>query len=193
MSLDFVLLGLLRKPMSGYELKAEFSAGVANFWAAELSQIYVTLKRMTHEGLLSVSRAPSDKGPDKQVYARTRAGDRALREWLTGEPQMGDERLAYLGQLYFLGELEDWQATEVFLSKLLERFRARHAALRQIEQAWSKAAPGYPNDLPPDDSHAQMTLQLGLETAAARVAWCGAMLARVQARRQRRSKRARRL
>jgi len=191
MSLDFILLGLLREPKSGYELKAEFGAGVANFWAAELSQIYVTLKRMTREGLLTVRRAPSDKGPDKQVYARTRAGDRALHEWLTDEPRMGDERFAYLGQLYFLGELDDWQATESFLTGLLARFRARQAALRQVDQMWSKAAPGYPDGLPTEEFHAQMTLQLGLETAAARTAWCEAMLARVKARRRRRGKHAR--
>ena len=92
MSLENILLGLLRSPKSGYELKDEFDAGVANFWPAELSQIYVTLKRLTKRGWLANRVEPSGKGPDRRVYRRTADGRRALRAWLAGEPQIGDER-----------------------------------------------------------------------------------------------------
>ncbi len=46
MSLQHILLGLLREPASGYDLKAYFDKSVRYFWAAELSQIYPTLQRM---------------------------------------------------------------------------------------------------------------------------------------------------
>ena len=58
MSLEHILLGLLRSPKSGYELKAEFDVGVANFWPAELSQIYVTLKRLTKRGWSTIEPSP---------------------------------------------------------------------------------------------------------------------------------------
>ena len=37
MSLEHILLGLLREPASGYDLKAIFDERIQHFWAAELS------------------------------------------------------------------------------------------------------------------------------------------------------------
>jgi DNA-binding PadR family transcriptional regulator len=182
MSLEYILLGLLRTPRSGYELKAEFDAGVANFWPAELSQIYVTLKRLTKRGWLVNRIEPSDKGPDRRVYRRTAAGSRALRAWLAGEPRFGDERFSYIAQVYFLEELGDLPATLAFLVRLRERLAQRLEALRAIDRAGAEATPAYPDRLPLDEFHQQLTLQLGLEIGAARLAWCEASIRRVQAR-----------
>jgi DNA-binding PadR family transcriptional regulator len=182
MSLEYILLGLLRTPRSGYQLKAEFDAGVANFWPAELSQIYVTLKRLTERGWLAARVEPSDKGPDRRVYHRTAAGRRALCAWLAGEPQIGDERYSYVAQVYFLEELGDLEATLAFLAKLRERLARRLDALRAIDRAGAEATPAYPDRLPLDEFHQQLTLQLGLEVGAARLSWCDASICRVQAR-----------
>src|SRR5947208_594799 len=181
MSLENILLGLLRSPKSGYELKDEFDAGVANFWPAELSQIYVTLKRLSKRGWLADRVEPSDKGPDRRVYKRTAAGCRALREWLAGEPQIGDERYSYIAQVYFLEEFGDLKTTLAFLAKLRERLARRLDALRAIERAGAEATPAYPDRLPLDDFHQQLTLQLGLDIRAARLAWCDASMRRVKA------------
>jgi DNA-binding PadR family transcriptional regulator len=181
-SLEYILLGLLGEPRSGYELKAVFDRGVAHFWPAELSQIYVNLKRMAARGWLRSELELSDRGPDRRVYARTEAGSRALREWLAGEPQIGDERYSYLAQLFLLGELEDPAATRTFLLRLRERLAQRQAALRAIDQSWREREPGYPDALPLDQFHQQLTLDLGLRTAASRLAWCDAALRRVKSR-----------
>jgi len=188
MSLEYILLGLLRTPKSGYELKAEFDAGVANFWPAELSQIYVTLKRLTKRGWLRDHVEPSDKGPEKRVYQRTATGRRALFEWLVGEPQIGDERFSYIAQVYFLEELGTLEATLTFLSRLRERLARRLDALRATEHLWAKGSPDYPDQLPHDEFHAQLTLQLGLDTAGVRLAWCDDSIRRVQARLARKEK-----
>jgi len=188
MSLEYILLGLLRKPRSGYELKDEFDAGVANFWPAELSQIYVTLKRLTERGWLADRVEPSDKGPDRRVYRLTAAGRRALREWLSGEPQIGDERFSYLAQVFFLDELGDLKATLGFLVKLRERLSRRLDALRAIDRAGAEATPAYPNQLPLDEFHQHLTLKLGLDVGVARLAWCEAAIDRVKARLKRKEK-----
>jgi PadR family transcriptional regulator AphA len=57
MSLDPILLGLLREPASGYDLKALLDHGIGHFWAAELSQIYPTLKRLEKDGFLTSRKA----------------------------------------------------------------------------------------------------------------------------------------
>lgn len=182
MSLEYILLGLLRTQKSGYELKAEFDAGVANFWPAELSQIYVTLKRLTKRGWLGDRVEPSSKGPDRRVYKRTAAGRRGLREWLAAEPQIGDERYSYIAQVYFLEEFGDLKATLAFLAKLREHLARRLDALRAIDRAGAEATPAYPDRLPLDEFHQQLTLQLGLDIGTARLAWCDASMRRVKAR-----------
>ena len=50
MSVEMILLGLLREPASGYELKRFFDLGIRHFWAAEISQIYSALKRQARAG-----------------------------------------------------------------------------------------------------------------------------------------------
>ena len=50
MSLDHILLGLLREPATGYDLGNAFSENVRHFWSAELSQIYPALKRLEQRG-----------------------------------------------------------------------------------------------------------------------------------------------
>ena len=69
LSLPHILLGLLREPASGYDLKAEFEKMIRHYWSAELSQIYPTLKRMEGQGWLASATEPSDRGPDRRGVA----------------------------------------------------------------------------------------------------------------------------
>ena len=58
--------------------------------------------------------------------------------------------------------------------------------LRAIDLAGAEAAPAYPEGLPLDEFHQQLTLQLGLDIGAARLAWCDASMRRIKARLARR-------
>ena len=80
MSLDHILLGLLREPRSGYDLKSRLDEAVRYFWPAELTQIYRILKRLEGEGLLRSRMVASDKGPARRVYSLTPAGRRTLQQ-----------------------------------------------------------------------------------------------------------------
>ncbi|MCX6034207.1 MAG: PadR family transcriptional regulator, partial [Chloroflexi bacterium] len=85
MSVRYAMLGLLaQKPRHGYELRAAFEAvvgGDAN-WEVKPAQIYTTLERLEEAGLVELS---SDLGegdePSRRVYAITRSGHAALKEW----------------------------------------------------------------------------------------------------------------
>ncbi len=98
MSLEHIVLGMLNPPKSGYDLRAEFAAGMKYIWSAELSQIYPLLKRMEQSGLIRSESVRSDKGPPRLVYSRTAKGMKALEQWLLQEPILGTERFAYLAQ-----------------------------------------------------------------------------------------------
>lgn len=86
MSVRHAILGILsQKPRHGYELHAVFSSVVGDVnWEVRPAQIYTTLNRLEEAGLVETT---SDLGegdePDRRVYAVTKEGKAALREWFS--------------------------------------------------------------------------------------------------------------
>lgn len=182
MSLDHVLLGILRTPASGYEIKQQFDQVFSHFWAADLPQIYRTLNRMEREGLLTASRQASRKGPERRVYRISAAGKRALRRWLGTAPTLATERIEYLAQTYFLGALDDDAAALSFMRGLRQALADELAALEAIASGWAAADPTYPDCADRDDFYAQLTLDLGVHKLATKVAWADRGIARIEKR-----------
>src|SRR3990172_5129896 len=78
MSVRHALLGLLaQQPRNGYELRSAFEAlvGGGENWDVKPAQVYTTLGRLEHAGL--VRKRPAGKG----AYEVTVAGRTALRDW----------------------------------------------------------------------------------------------------------------
>lgn len=181
MSLPHILLGLLREPASGYDLKSRFDRDIRHFWSAELSQIYPTLKRMEARGWLESETEPSDRGPDRRVYRITDAGREELLGWLASDPEVGSERFAYLAQIFFMDELDDLDAARAFMVALRGRLAAWLARLEAIETDVARA-PGYPDALPAEHFFPHVALRMGIHSIAAKVAWCDETIARLDRR-----------
>lgn len=102
--LKYALLGFLGyRPLAGYDLKHIMDDSTANFWHADLSQIYKTLKSLERDGLITSEIAPSERDyPDRRVYTITEAGRQAMRDWLrtpmTDLPPLKD---AFILKLFF--------------------------------------------------------------------------------------------
>lgn len=182
MTLEYLLLGMLAEPASGYELKQAFGETLRHFWDAELSQIYPALQRMERRGWLRSRMERSQRGPARRVYRRTAAGTKALRAWLKEKPEMPQPRLAYLGQLVFLHELGDLRLTRKLVEELRSSFAARLEGLRQVEGKWFASEPGWPDAMTDDSFHAHLTLRAGINRLEAAVAWCDESLARIDSR-----------
>jgi DNA-binding PadR family transcriptional regulator len=87
MSLRHVLLTmLLEKPATGYELTGTFEEQLRYFWQATHQQVYRELASLLTEGFVKVSAVAQDDKPDKKIYRISRAGERALSEWLRAPP-----------------------------------------------------------------------------------------------------------
>lgn len=181
MSLPHLLLGMLSKPSSGYDLKKAFGQSIRHFWSAELSQIYPALSRLEEEGLLRSEHEESDKGPPRKVYHRTPAGRRELVSWLEAGPALGQERLGYLTQVFFLDSIPI-ERRLWFMERLKEGFEAHLRELEAIEVGWRSDDPRYPDDLPDEDFYPQLTLRLGLVKLGTLVEWCDECLARMRRR-----------
>ena len=185
MSLDHILLGMLREPASGYDLKREFSGGPRHFWSAELSQIYPTLNRLERKKLLKSSVEPSVQGPRRRVYGRTKAGHKELLRWLQGGPVMGTQRFAYVAQLAFLYEAQDLNATRKFMEQLRKELSDFLAFLQQAEAHYTQAAQN-PAALSDIEFHDYLCLRMGVTSITARVAWCDECIERIRKRQRRR-------
>ncbi|MEV7723498.1 PadR family transcriptional regulator [Streptomyces sp. NPDC087917] len=77
-----ILVSLLEKPGSGYELARRFERSIGYFWTATHQQIYRVLKRMEGDGLLVVREVAQQGRPDKKEYSVVGPGREALAEWL---------------------------------------------------------------------------------------------------------------
>jgi PadR family transcriptional regulator AphA len=182
MSLEYILLGLLREPASGFDLKKVFDDRIGYFWSAELSQIYPTLGRLEKRGWLRSRDAAAKRGRGRRVWEVTPSGRRALTHWLAGEPAIGDERFAYLAQVYLMDELNDLGKTLRFFLRLRDHFAQKLESLRRLERSWKEADSRYPDALPLPDFHVQLTLRKGLSALNAHVEWCDECIARLRTR-----------
>lgn len=184
MALEHILLGLLRQPASGYDLKRIFDDSVGNFWPANLSQIYPTLKRLERNGLLRRRLEPSERGPRRRVYSLTSHGKQALREWLSSGPEIGTERFGYLAQLFLMDALGDEELTLEFMQDLREHLASWLEGLESAQREADTAGPWV--EFPSVEFHRYSSLRMGIHTLRAKVAWCDETIERLQRRRDRR-------
>ncbi|MGO3153407.1 MAG: PadR family transcriptional regulator [Galactobacter sp.] len=149
MSLRFALLTLLRVgPLSGYDLKKQFSMSVGYVWHAPDSQIYPELKRMARDGLLEPEDVPRGPKGTRTIYHVTDEGEAAFLDWFEQMPTYQRQRdpaslrAAYLESAtaqqqtaFFETHRAHWQGELDRDSAELERLKARTspALLRRLE------------------------------------------------------------
>ena len=182
MSLDHILLGLLREPATGYDLKNAFSEHARHFWSAELSQIYPALKRLEERQLLHSQVESSPKGPNRRIYSLTEEGRAELLRWLHGGPAVGTERFAYLAQLYFMDALGDLQETRTFMTTLRGNLAGWLAQLKAVEREVTTTFGDAPERYSDGGFHRFATLRMGVHSIGSKVAWCDETLAAIDRR-----------
>ncbi len=171
MSLKHALLGFLNyAPMTGYELKRHFDNSIHYFWNAKLSQIYPTLDLMKKEGLLTMEVDYQENGPNRKVHHITDAGREELRRWLLEPLDLSPNRVAFLVQVFFGGNL----AKEEILAQLRRNLalhreqlaayngQVRDVVRRNIEDTGLKR----------EGVFWSLTLESGVEYEKGRIKWC---------------------
>ncbi|HXG27954.1 MAG TPA: PadR family transcriptional regulator [Nevskiales bacterium] len=136
MSLRHSILVLLdREPGSGYDLVQRFRSGIGNFWSATHQQVYQELKRLHREKLVEFEVETQAERPDRKVYRITRAGQRALKDWLrtpVRPPRLRDSLLVKV----FGGHAADPAALAAELGQHLDHYRRKLEEYRALEQSY---------------------------------------------------------
>ncbi len=135
MSLEHAILGFLAdEPLTGYDLKKAFDASVQNFWYANQSQIYRSLKKMEHDGWVKQEVIPQDDRPPRKLYHLTDAGMAELVQWLAIPARVRRMRMEWLVKVFFAHHLPDDAIRGVFRTRAKDLQRRLHG-LRTEAQA----------------------------------------------------------
>jgi DNA-binding PadR family transcriptional regulator len=169
MSLRYVLLTmLLEKPATGYELTQTFDKRLRHFWNATHQQVYRELASLLEEGWVKVSAVAQSEKPDKKIYRISRAGKRALSEWLRIPPArrpINDEILIRLLGGDLLGRAE----TIALLERERQHHKARLSEYQAIERRIFPPASIAKMDL--GERGKYLALRKGIRMEKARMEW----------------------
>jgi DNA-binding PadR family transcriptional regulator len=106
MEVKSMLLGfLMKKPMTGYELRKLFSMSFSFFSAISYGSIYPALKKMEREGLIVMSVEVQDGKPNRKVYAITDVGKKAFVDSLSAPIELDRHRNSFLCRLFFFAHM----------------------------------------------------------------------------------------
>lgn len=104
---EYALLGaLMSGPRHGYEILQFLETGLGPAWRVSTSQLYVLLKRLDKEGLVSSTLKTQDTRPSKRVFSIMPPGERRFLEWLKSPTDhVRDLRIEFLAKLFFFYSL----------------------------------------------------------------------------------------
>jgi len=90
MSIKFAILGLLHKrELHGYRIKQLIERDFGYMWTVNYGQIYPILKKMQHEGLVTMKEIPQPTSPPRKLYSITQSGKDEFMRWLASSPERG--------------------------------------------------------------------------------------------------------
>ena len=119
-----ILVSLLERPGSGYELARRFERSIGRFWTATHQQIYRVLKRMEADGWVTAEAVDQDGRPDKRSYSVAGAGRAVLTTWLRDPVQ--PEAVRHELAVKIRGAAFDDAGGRAALVAEVERYRLTH-------------------------------------------------------------------
>jgi DNA-binding PadR family transcriptional regulator len=132
MDIQSILLGfLMRKSMTGYDLKKAFSISFSFFSGLSYGSIYPALKKMEAQGLISRQLEIQDGAPNRKVYTITEAGRKSFHEALKAPFSLDKPKNSFLMRLFFFAYLSNDERKAICLTHMntIEMFR------KQLESA----------------------------------------------------------
>ncbi|WAA14012.1 PadR family transcriptional regulator [Fervidibacillus halotolerans] len=105
--------------MSGYDITSEFKQAIGQFWSAKHSQIYVELKKLVSEELISQYIQMAGVKLEKKMYRITPKGKKELQSWLLKiDEQLETEKDVFALRVYFLKDIPSEEVLWLFFNQL---------------------------------------------------------------------------
>ncbi|WP_322014062.1 PadR family transcriptional regulator [Paraburkholderia sp. J12] len=127
-----ILIALLEKPSSGYDLARRFDRAIGYFWQATHQQIYRELGRMVEAGWVAVIEDEAAAASRRKVYCVLPVGREEVSRWVRETPLGPDDRNVFLLKLRADAVIGPLGLGEELL-RLIDENRVRLETYRQIE------------------------------------------------------------
>ena len=177
-----ILVSLLDRPQSGYDIAKRFDKTVGYFWKASHQQIYLELHKLAQAGRIRGEKVEQESRPNRIVYALTPLGRDALDTWMeepTEAPSIKEELLV---KLFALGSV----SPDAVLPEIERRLAFHEARLAGYEAVMAEHYPE-PERLNARKRGLYLGLRLGVLGERSTIAWCkeaAAMVAELRRPRQ---------
>ncbi len=104
---EYALMGVLMSgPKHGYEILQLLETGLGPAWSVSTSQLYVLLKRLEKDGLVSSTLQTQDTRPSKRVFSLMPTTEKKFLNWLKSPTDhVRDLRIEFLAKLFFFRNL----------------------------------------------------------------------------------------
>lgn len=162
-----ILVSLLDRPQTGYDLGKRFDKTVGFFWKACNQQIYQELHKMAKAGWVTGETVAQSDRPNRILYQITDAGRETIHEWAakpTDPPSVKEELLV---KLFALGEVN----TEVVLEELKRRLEFHQKRVAYYEEVMQEHYPD-PSKLKARPRGRYLGLRLGIKSDYTSIEWC---------------------
>lgn len=133
MDVQSVLLGfLMKKSMTGYDLRKAFSISFSFFSGLSYGSIYPALKKMERQGLISMRLEIQEGTPNRKVYTITDEGRKFFLESLRAPFTSEQPKNSFLMRLFFFAHLSAQERKAIALKHLdsIERMKVQLEAAR---------------------------------------------------------------
>lgn len=100
-SQDVILGILMKRSLSGYDIKHMFEKVFSYFYNASFGTIYPTLSKMDKEGLITKESVIQEGRPNKNVYSITEEGQKHFKTYMYSPMQANEFKSDAMTRLFF--------------------------------------------------------------------------------------------
>jgi len=167
-----ILVSLINKPKSGYDLAKQFDGSVGFFWQATHQQIYRELTKLEQQSWIASEAIAQEGRPDKKIFSVTDIGLMHLKTWLLQSSDVAVMKDEFLLQIY-----AGYLIPEEAIAQKIKDHRQLHQQQLEIYQAIEHNFFGSPQDCQPEYRFAYLTLRRGIGFEKSWIDWCDEVLA----------------
>ncbi|WP_425215270.1 PadR family transcriptional regulator [Tumidithrix helvetica] len=172
MSLAYALLvALIHKPKSGYDLAKQFDGSVGFFWQATHQQIYRELTKLEQHNLIAAEAIAQEGRPDKKIFSVTNLGQSHLKTWLLQSSDIAPSKDEFLVKIY-----AGYLIPEEAIVQKIKDHHQLHQQQLEIYQAIERSFFGSPQDCEIGARFAYLTLRRGISFEQGWIDWCNEAL-----------------
>lgn len=162
-----ILVSLIERPASGYDLGKRFESSVGFFWKATHQQIYRELTKLEELGWITAEVIAQENRPDKKLYSVTELGKRQLIEWMVQPGELAPVKDDLLVKI-FAGYLAPRETILQEIERHCQLHQERLKTYQEIEQQFFQT----PQSLSQPDKFRYLTLRKGIGYETDWIAWC---------------------